>query len=125
VRRLSGDQGYLLADNNYDHNILYTRVAGYGHQLVAPPRSMARGLGHHRQSRYRLRSLHLVKTAFGGALLALRKPSMERFFGNLGWPAGGLSQLPGFVRTLGRVRRWVEAKLILHALRREKTLELA
>jgi len=123
VRRLT-DQGYLIGDSGYDYNRLYAIAGGYGHQLVAPPKRRGKGLGHMVHSPRRLRGLDLLKQPLGRGLMSVRKSSVERFFGNLGWPAGGLSQLPGFVRTIRRVRRWVEGKLILQAIRMEKSLEL-
>jgi len=32
----------------------------------------------------------------------------------------GLDHLPGFIRTLPRVRRWIQAKIVLYHLIREK-----
>jgi hypothetical protein len=123
-RRLAGMEGYLAGDSNYDYNRLYELAHAYGHQLVAP-RKKGGGLGHMRHSPRRLRGLELLQRPVGDALRGLRKCGIERFFGNLGWKAGGLSALPGFVRSLKRVRRWVQAKLIFQALNLEKSLELA
>lgn len=122
IQRLS-DEGYLVGDVKYDNNRLYCHAAGYGHQLVAHKRG-GHGLGHRRHSPHRLRGLELLKQPLGKGLLKLRKSTIERFYGNLGWCAGGLSQLPGFVRTMHRVRLWVQGKLIFQALRRDKKLEL-
>ena len=118
------DPGYLLGDSNYDYNSLYSNAAGYGQQLVAPPKRRGKGLGHMVHSVHRLRGLDLLRQPLGRGLMAIRKSSVERFFGNLGWPAGGMSQLPGFVRTLPRVRRWVQGKLILQAIKMQDSLEL-
>jgi hypothetical protein len=123
LRRLE-DPGYLVGDSNYDYNTLYDHAAAYGQQLVAPPKKKGRGLGHLVHSKHRLRGLAILEQPIARGLLKMRKTSVERFFGNLGWGSGGLSQLPGFVRTLKRVRRWVQGKLILQALKAEKTMEL-
>jgi hypothetical protein len=123
VRRLE-DQGYLSGDSNYDYNSLYEHAAAYGHQLVAPPKKIGKGLGHRVHSPHRLRGLELLPQPTGKELLKVRRTSVERFFGNLGWKSGGLSQLPGFVRTLKRVRRWVQGKLIFQAINMEKKLDL-
>jgi hypothetical protein len=123
VRRLP-EEGYLVGDSNYDYNSLYNHAHAYGHQLVAPPKRRGQGLGHMRHSPHRLRGLALLGQPLARELLKVRKTSVERFFGNLGWRAGGLSTLPGFVRTLPRVRRWVQGKLILQGLNAAKTLEL-
>jgi hypothetical protein len=123
VRRLS-DGGYLVGDSNYDYNTLYDQAHAYGHQLVAPPKRQGKGLGHMRHSPHRLRGLALLRQPLTRELMYVRRTSVERFFGNLGWKAGGLSTLPGFVRTLPRVRRWVQGKLIFHGLNAAKTLDL-
>jgi hypothetical protein len=123
IRKLT-DVGYVLADNNYDRNGLYDWAGGYGHQLVAPPKPSCKALGKIRHSPYRLHGLDLLTRPFGQNLLTIRHCTMERFFGNLGCAAGGLGPLPGFVRTIRRVRRWVHAKLILHAIRIQKNKEL-
>ena len=123
LRRLE-DPGYLVGDSNYDYNQLYDHAWAHGHQLLAPPKRTGKGLGHMVHSPHRLRGLALLRQPLAGALRRVRKTSVERFFGNLGWKAGGLSALPGFVRTLPRVRRWVQGKLIFQGLNMEKTLEL-
>lgn len=124
VRKLAGEEGYLIGDSNYDYNQLYRDAAGYGHQLIAPPKKKGQGLGHQVHSRHRLRGLHLLAQPIAAGLRKIRDCTIERFFGSLGWESGGLSQLPGFVRTFHRVRRWVQGKLILQAIRMEKSLEL-
>jgi hypothetical protein len=48
----------------------------------------------------------------------LRK-HIERTFGQLTSIPGLLSPLPAFVRSLGRVRRWVGAKICLYHVHRE------
>jgi hypothetical protein len=123
VRRLEGE-GYLVGDSGYDYNALYAEAGGYGHQLMAPPKKVGKGLGHQVHSPRRLRGLKLLQQPIAKGLLKVRKTSVERFFGNLGWAAGGLSQLPGFVRSFVRVRRWVQGKLLLQGLRMENSLEL-
>jgi hypothetical protein len=108
--------GYLLGDAVYDVNPLYEAAAAAGYQLVAPRKRPGGGLGHRPHSPRRLRSIALLATGFGRSLFRLRD-AIERAFGRLTGPAGGLGPLPPWVRRLRRVRRWVRAKLILHALR--------
>jgi hypothetical protein len=124
VRRLKDHGGYLAGDSNYDYNALYATAAAYGHQLVAPPKRKGKGLGHMVHSPHRLRGLDLLTKPLARELAKVRRTSAERFFGNLGWRAGGLSQLPGFVRSLPRVRRFVQGKLIFQAIAMEEKLEL-
>lgn len=123
ARRLLRDvphEGYLLADKNYDSNRLFQQAADRGIQLVAPRRyGSDRALGHRRHAPARLRCKDLLEcdlTQFGRALYAERR-SIERFFGTLSSFGAGLSCLPAWVRTHRRVKRWIQAKLILNDLR--------
>jgi Transposase DDE domain len=115
VCRLPGC-GYLLADAVYDVNPLYEAAAAAGHQLVAPRKRPAGGLGHRPHSTYRLRSIELLQGEFGRSLHRLRD-RIERQFARITNFAGGLAPLPNWVRRRHRVHRWVQCKLILHALR--------
>ena len=114
--------GYLLADGNFDSNPLHRVCEGRGNlQLVTPRRcGPGTGTGHRKQAAGRLRSIALTEgpfPAFGEQLLADRA-AVERHFGNLTNWGGGLTCLPAWVRTHRRVRRWVQAKLVLTALKR-------
>lgn len=115
-------QGYLVADSNYDSNPLHEVCAQVGElQLVVRPRG-GYGLKKRRriQSAGRRRGIELLEhpfPEFGRALLRQRT-DIERDFGNLTNWGGGLTHLPPWVRTHRRVHRWVQAKLILDALKR-------
>jgi hypothetical protein len=124
ARRLLRDadvQGYVLGDGNYDSNDLHdVCLARDNVQFIAPRRyGPARGTGHRRQSPSRLRSMELLEgeSPFGRALFAQRF-LIEQSFGHLTNWGGGLNSLPPWVRTHRRVHRWVQAKLILTALKR-------
>ena len=115
--------GYLVGDSNYDASHLFERAAEHHHQLIAPRRHPHTGLGHHTQSAYRLRCIDMLEPglnrpcAFGRQLLSHRR-QIESDFGNAVSFGGGLSTgLAAFVRRLGRVRRWVHAKLLINAAR--------
>jgi hypothetical protein len=115
--------GYVVADANFDSNKLHEVCAGRGDlQLVTPRRyGPGKGTGHRKQTAGRLRSIALTEgpfPAFAGQLLKDRA-EIERRFGNLTNWGGGLSGLPSWVRTHRRVRRWVQAKLVLAALKRD------
>jgi hypothetical protein len=115
--------GYLVADRNYDSNPLHDACAALGDvQLVTRRRyGPGRGTGHRKQSPGRLRSIAITEAPdprFGAALLRQRA-EIERRFGNLTNWGGGLTCLPAWVRTHRRVRRWVQAKLVLTALKRQ------
>lgn len=125
ARRLLRDaalQGYVLADSNYDSNELHELCVRRGNlQMVVPPRyGLGRSRGHRRQSAGRLRSIELLanpQSSFGRELHEQRV-AIEQYYGRLSNWGGGLTHLPAWVRTHRRVHRWVQAKLILTALRR-------
>lgn len=130
ARRILRDtkvQGYVLADSNYDSNPLHELCGLRGElQLVAPPRyGFCRGRGHRRQSKGRLRSIAMLsnpQSCFGRELHEQRD-AIERFYGHLTNGAGGLAALPAWARTHRRVHRWVQAKLILKALRQQSGIK--
>lgn len=115
-------QGYLLADSNYDSNKLHQQCDDNGNlQLVSPRRyGPGRGFGHRKQTAGRLRSVEILEhhtPEFGDELFKLRK-NIERYFGNLTNWAAGLTHLPPWVRTYQRVKRWVQTKIIINAVKR-------
>lgn len=123
--------GYLLGDSQYDANPVYDLAAQNGFQFVAKKtKDRGRGgLGHRRQSPGRLRCLELPKTAFGRALYNYRN-QIERCFGTWVSFGGGLGPLPAWVRRFGRVRNWVQAKILVAGarwrfLRKQTQLALA
>jgi len=107
--------GYVLGDKAYDSNPLHDVASTTGHQLVTERKLPRTGLGHRQQSLGRLRSMALLQNEFGKALYHCRD-DVERCFGWLTNHAGGLSPLPSWVRREHRVRCWVQAKLIIHAI---------
>ena len=115
--------GYLSADGNYDSNPLHQVCDERGElQLVTPRRyGPGKGTGHRQQSAGRLRSIALTEGPFAafGAQLRQDRAEIERQFGNLVNWGGGLGGLPAWVRTHRRVYRWVQAKFVLTALKRQ------
>ena len=113
-------EGYLLGDAAYDSNPLYRAAARVGRMLIAPRKKPHTGLGKGtRHHPHRLRSIelteHPILHPFANALHNWRT-WIERQFGWLTGGVGGLQNLPTCVRRRSRVKRWVQAKLILHAL---------
>ena len=111
VRRLGGG-GYLVGDSAYDSNPLYRAAGDRGHQVVARPKEPGCGLGHQRHEPERLRARELLAGDFGRAVYATR-PMIDRWFSRLA--AVGLGALPPWVRRPWRVKRWVQAHLLILA----------
>jgi hypothetical protein len=114
--------GYVLGDANFDSNPLHEVCDARGNlQLVTRRRyGPGKGTGHRKQTAGRLRSMALTESPFPAFAeqLLLDRAEIERRFGQtVNW-GGGLTCLPAWVRTHRRVRRWVQAKLVLTALRR-------
>lgn len=110
----------ILADGNYDSSRLYDAAAARGAFLFTP---IKRGWPHthvskksspHRRQADRVWRRH---AALAGRVYRLRS-AIERIFANLTNFAGGLRGLPPWVRTLGRVSRFVAAKLVIYQARR-------
>ena len=122
--------GYLVGDGAYDANVLYNLAKQHDHQLIAPRAKPGTGFGHRPNSPMRIHSCSILErdpwidNGFGRALMNARR-QIERFFGNLTSFAGGLGPLPAWTRTLPRVTRWVQAKLIINAIRMGLVTRLA
>jgi hypothetical protein len=116
IGQLKGN-GRLVGDSAYDANPLYDLAAKKGHQLAACRHSpRGGGLGHRRQSPHRLQGIALLQSPEGRQLMNERL-AIERAFGHCTSFGGGLGPLPPWVRRLQRVRLWVQAKLLVNALR--------
>jgi len=109
--------GYVLGDSIYDSGPLHELAAARDLQLVAPRKEPGGPIAVRAQQPSRRHAIDLLETChntFGPALYALRT-TIERVFARLACSHVGLDHLPPFVRTLPRVRLWVQAKLILYA----------
>ena len=106
--------GIVLADGGYDAGWLYDRVDNDGGLFITPlPKNV--GGGHRPQSRARLRAATYWSNV--GGYVYRERLRIEQFFAHLSAFGGGLGQLPPWVRTLRRVRRWIGAKLIIYHAR--------
>jgi hypothetical protein len=110
-----GRGGYVLGDKAFDSNPLHEVCWAVGAQLVAQRKRPGTALGHRRHSPGRLRCIELLEHEFGRALYNCRD-DIERQWGWLTNHGGGLAPLPNWVRRAPRVRIWVQAKLIIHAV---------
>lgn len=113
--------GYVLMDSGGDSVELYGRCASRGLRLIAPRKKPGTGLGNHRQHEDRLRAIAELEAPPGletfGRGVYKKRADIERLFGRWTNTAGGLTALPNWVRTPRRVRRWVQAKIILYHAR--------
>jgi len=124
--RTASIQGYVVADSNYDSNKLHEVCQTRDQlQLVTRRRyGSEHGTGHRKQTGGRLRSIELVENpmpAFAEQMLHDRGDIERRFAHLTNW-GGGLTCLPPWVRTHRRVHRWVQAKLVLTALKRQLSI---
>ncbi|MCC9604558.1 transposase [Blastopirellula sp. JC732] len=125
ILRTTTIQGRLVADGNYDSNKLFAICDERGDiELIAPRRyGPDKGFGHRPQTAGRLRSKEILEDSDPQIAQQImdERVAIERFFGNLTNWGGGLACLPAWARTYRRVRRWVQAKLILNGLKRRRT----
>lgn len=120
------EDAVMMLDSNYDSAPLHKDVADpLGVCLLHPLKGQKRvgPGGHHpvtlrqmgetRRELVRCWDERPVLTEF----VLKARDTIERVFGVLTCTAGGLANLPAWVRTLPRVRRWVGAKIILYNAR--------
>ncbi|MEM1423927.1 MAG: transposase [Planctomycetota bacterium] len=111
----------VLADANYDGRKLYDAIDERGATLFTPQRrrhdtegGMARTCVARRRAMERWRD-----DPEGSRKLYAQRSAVERVFSALTTFGGGLSPLPAWVRRIGRVRRWVTAKIAIYNARVE------
>lgn len=107
--------GYLLGDSAYDSDELHQLVAARAVQLLAPRKEPQKPIGRRARSPTRLHAIAMLETPvnhFGPALYAQRT-QIERVFSRWAASAVGLDHLPGWVRTLPRVQRWIQTKILI------------
>jgi hypothetical protein len=118
ARRLLQQQpcdGLVLADALYDSGPLYEAFAARGAQWLTPMAKKNAGRGHRKPYPARVAAVNAWKGIAG--YVHQERNTIERIFGAQSTLGGGLGPLPGWVRRLDRVRRWVGAKLILYHTR--------
>lgn len=128
ARRMLGElgtmnlAGHIVADANYDINLLFDQAAASDNRLVAPRKRPGTGLGHQHHSPYRIRCIEMFEgptAELGGLARRMQQDrgQIERDFGNLASFGGGIQGLPAWVRRHRRVHRWLWAKLMINAAR--------
>lgn len=116
-----GKADELLADAAYDCNKTYEAAGAKGVQMLAERRyKNAKGVGHRRNSTWRLDALAIMERE---PECLTKRRTIESCFGTQGNTVGGLGPLPNHVRRLRRVRLWVAAKLAIDAMHRWKRAE--
>jgi hypothetical protein len=120
---------YIVGDRQYDSNPLHELACTRNCQLIAQQKNRTGRLHATRKhSPARIKCFEILKTAKGRLLLKIRD-QIERRFGKLTCFGAGLGPLPAWVRTILRVKLWVEAKLIINAIHtiytQQSTLALA
>lgn len=107
---------YIVGDRQYDSNPLHEVARAQNCQLIAEQKNRTGRLAANRKhSPSRIKCFEILKTAKGPLLLKYRD-QIERRFGKLTCHGAGLGPLPAWVRTMHRVRLWVQAKLIINAI---------
>jgi hypothetical protein len=111
--------GYLLGDGIYDSNPLHLAAAKRDVQLIAPRKDPDAGISRRAASAPRLHAIAMMETpcssGFGPSMFNERT-RIERVFSVMASATVGLDSLPPWVRTLDRVRRWVEAMIVFYLL---------
>lgn len=116
--------GYVLGDSIYDSGPLHELAASRHLQLIAPRKVPAGNIGQRARQPTRLHAIDMLETfnnMFGPAMYA-KRTSIERVFSRMASSGVGLDHLPPFVRTLPRVRAWVQGKILLYSLQQNKEL---
>ena len=106
---------YIVGDKQYDSNPLHEVARARNCQLIAEQKRKGPIARNRKHSPARLRCFQILKTTKGRLLLKYRD-QIERRFGKLTCHGAGLGPLPAWVRTIHRVRLWVQAKLIINAI---------
>jgi len=122
----------VMADSHYDSAPLHEQVSEpLGVWLVHPLRGQERATG-----KFRARKLRQMPWSRRELVrqweehpelmrfIYKARQEIERVFGVLTCTAGGLANLPAWVRHLDRVRRWVGVKIILYNARRQERARL-
>jgi hypothetical protein len=109
----------VMADGNYDAHVLHKDIHARGGWLITHPRGRAEHPVTRRQMGPARRLLIDLWNRVPQKMMRLyrERTCIERVFGQLSCTPGLLGPLPGFVRGLARVRRWVGAKICLYHAR--------
>lgn len=109
--------GYTLGDSVYDTKDCHDAAAARGQQLIAPRKEPSGNVSARAATPERLHAITMLETpcssAFGWRMYDQRT-AIERVFALMSSGTVGMDSLPPWVRTLGRVRMWVEAMIVFY-----------
>lgn len=111
--------GVVLADANYDARKLYAAIERRRAWFLAPPKGRATAestLRRMPESRRQAVMLWQHRRPLAERAMSVRQ-GIERVFAHLCGFGGGLGPLPAWVRRLGRVRLWLDAKIAIYHAR--------
>jgi IS5 family transposase len=111
--------GVVLADANYDARKLYAAIERRRASFLAPVKGVARAKSTLRrmpESRRQAVRLWQQRRPLAERAMSARS-GVERVFAHLCGFGGGLGPLPAWVRRLGRVRLWLDAKIAVYHAR--------
>lgn len=111
--------GAVVADANYDSSVLYRAIERRGAWFFTPIKGEAKAAStFRRMPESRRQAIALWRERPHLAELAMNaRSTIERVFAHLCGFGGGLGPLPAWVRRIGRVRLWVEAKIAIYHAR--------
>lgn len=111
--------GYLLADGVHDTNDLHEGAEPLGLRVLCPRKTAGVPMGERALHPGRVQSAAMLEThcasRFGVELYA-KRTAIERSFSAMAGSRVGLDSLPPWVRTLARVRLWVDAAIVFYVL---------
>lgn len=113
--------GYALADSVYDTQDFYAAAAARQVQLIAPRKKPGGNVGERAACPARLHAINMLETPLPGMFgrtLYDQRTQIERLFSRLGSSQVGLDSLPPWIRTLARVRLWVDSMILLYIINR-------
>lgn len=111
--------GYALADSVYDTQAFYDAAAARQVQLIAPRKQPGGNVAERAANSARLRGISMLETPLPrlfGPTLYEQRTQIERIFSRLGSSQVGLDSLPPWVRTLARVRLWIDAMILIYVV---------
>ncbi|MCE9592065.1 MAG: transposase [Planctomycetes bacterium] len=109
--------GYTLGDSVYDTQACHDAAAACGQQLIAPRKDPAGSISTRANSPQRMHAIAMLETPTAsrfGVEMYKKRTLIERVFSVMTSATVGMDSLPPWVRTLRRVRQWVDAMVVFY-----------